>query len=87
MSTSSSSSLDYAMSVILSPGFATPTSPDPDLRERVRELEIENDRLKTGMHNFNVDRNEADDRIDTLQNQVHGLIALVAQLMAAERQA
>jgi len=46
------------------------------------ELEIENDRLKTGMHNFNVDRNEADDRIDSLQQQVDDLISLVADLMA-----
>ena len=37
------------------------------------ELEIQNDRLKTG--------NEADDQIETLQEQVDDLIRLVAQLM------
>ena len=93
MSTSSSnSSLNYlsaAMPVALPLGFARPpTPPAPnttkrveELEERVMELEIQNDRLKTGMHNFNVDRNEADDRIETLQEQVDDLIRLVAQLM------
>ena len=52
-----------------------------ELEERVMELEIQNDGLKTGMHNFNVDRNEADDQIETLQEQVDDLIRLVAQLM------
>jgi len=88
MSTPSSSSLNYTMPVVLPPGFATPTPPStpyPDLMERVLELEIENDRLKTGMHNFNVDRNEADDRIDSLQQQVDDLIGLVAALMAPQQ--
>ena len=94
MSTSSSnSSLNYmsaAMPVALPPGFARPpTPPAPntrqrlqELEERVLELEIENDRLKTGMHNFNVDRNEADDRIDDLESQVGDLFSLVMRMNA-----
>jgi len=53
-----------------------------ELEERVTELEIQNDRLKTGMHNFNVDRNEADDRIDDLERQVGDLFNLVMRMNA-----
>ena len=34
---------------------------------RLAALETDNDRLRTGMHNFNVDRNEADERIQDLE--------------------
>jgi hypothetical protein len=93
MSTPSSNYLNYlsaAMPVALPIGFARPpTPPAPnttqrvqELEERVVELEIENDRLKTGMHNFNVDRNEADDRIDDLEKQVGDLFSLVMRMNA-----
>ena len=34
-------------------------TPSLTIEERLAALETENDRLRTGMHNFNVDRNEA----------------------------
>jgi len=33
-------------------------------------LKTENDRLRTGMHNFNVDRNEADEKIAALEKRL-----------------
>ena len=40
---------------------------------RLAALETDNDRLRTGMHNFNVDRNEADERIEDLKSRCDDL--------------
>ena len=42
--------------------------------ENIAAFEVDNDRLRTGMHTFNVDRNEFDERIEALEEGLADLI-------------
>ena len=53
--------------------LAERTKRDDSILTRLAALETDNDRLRTGMHNFNVDRNEADERIEELEDDLRKL--------------